>query len=49
MFELMDGYSETAIIKVVGIGGGGGNAVGHMMSSGFEGVELSVLTLMLRR
>ena len=39
MFELMDGYSETAIIKVVGIGGGGGNAVGHMMSSGIEGVE----------
>ncbi len=39
MFELMDGYSETAIIKVVGIGGGGGNAVGHMMSSGIEGVD----------
>ena len=38
MFELMDGYSETAIIKVVGIGGGGGTAVGHMMSSGIEGV-----------
>ena len=30
MFELMDGYSETAVIKVVGIGGGGGNAVAHM-------------------
>ena len=27
MFELMDGYSESAIIKVIGIGGGGGNAV----------------------
>ena len=39
MFELMDGYSETAIIKVVGIGGGGGNAVGHMMSSGIDGVD----------
>ena len=26
MFELMDGYSETAIIKVMGVGGGGGNA-----------------------
>ena len=39
MFELMDGYSETAIIKVVGIGGGGGNAVGHMMKSGIEGVD----------
>lgn len=39
MFELMDGYSETAIIKVMGIGGGGGNAVGHMMTSGIEGVD----------
>jgi len=39
MFELMDGHSETAIIKVVGIGGGGGNAVGHMMTSGIEGVD----------
>ena len=39
MFELMDGYSETAIIKVVGIGGGGGNAVVHMMAAGIEGVE----------
>jgi cell division protein FtsZ len=35
----MDGYSETAIIKVMGVGGGGGNAVGHMMSSGIEGVD----------
>jgi cell division protein FtsZ len=35
----MDGYSETAIIKVLGIGGGGGNAVGHMMNSGIDGVD----------
>jgi len=40
MFELMDGYSESAIIKVIGIGGGGGNAVAKMLSSGMEGVEL---------
>jgi cell division protein FtsZ len=39
MFELMDGYSETAVIKVVGIGGGGGNAVAHMVRSGIEGVD----------
>ena len=39
MFELMDGYSETAIIKVMGVGGGGGNAVGHMITSGIEGVD----------
>jgi cell division protein FtsZ len=39
MFELMDGYSQTAIIKVLGIGGGGGNAVAHMTRQGIEGVE----------
>jgi cell division protein FtsZ len=39
MFELMDGHAETAVIKVIGIGGGGGNAVGHMMTSGIEGVD----------
>jgi cell division protein FtsZ len=39
MFELMDGYSQTAIIKVLGIGGGGGNAVAHMVRSGIEGVD----------
>jgi cell division protein FtsZ len=39
MFELMDGYSETAIIKVLGVGGGGGNAVAHMVKAGIEGVD----------
>ena len=39
MFELMDNNNETAIIKVIGIGGGGGNAVSHMLSSGIEGVH----------
>jgi len=39
MFELMDGYSETAIIKVIGIGGGGGNAVAHMVRVGIDGVD----------
>jgi cell division protein FtsZ len=39
MFELMDGYSETAVIKVLGIGGGGGNAVAHMVQAGIEGVD----------
>src|SRR4026208_1497131 len=37
MFELMDGYSQTAVIKVLGIGGGGGNAVAHMVRQGIEG------------
>jgi len=39
MFELMDAYSQSAVIKVVGVGGGGGNAVKHMASSGIEGVD----------
>ena len=39
MFELMDAYSQSAVIKVVGVGGGGGNAVKHMASCGIEGVD----------
>jgi cell division protein FtsZ len=35
----MDGYSQTAVIKVLGIGGGGGNAVAHMVRQGIEGVD----------
>ncbi len=39
MFELMDGHNATACIKVVGVGGGGGNAVGQMVTSGIQGVD----------
>jgi cell division protein FtsZ len=39
MFELMDAHNDSAIIKVIGIGGGGSNAVQHMMSSNIEGVD----------
>ena len=39
MFELMDTYSQNAVIKVMGIGGGGGNAVRHMVDAHIEGVE----------
>lgn len=39
MFELMDTQSQNAIIKVIGVGGGGGNAVNHMMSCEIEGVD----------
>ena len=39
MFELMDAHNDSAIIKVVGVGGGGSNAVQHMMSSNIEGVD----------
>lgn len=39
MFELMDSYPQTAVIKVIGVGGGGGNAIEHMVSADIEGVE----------
>jgi cell division protein FtsZ len=39
MFELMDTYSQNAVIKVLGVGGGGGNAVSHMVQAGLEGVD----------
>lgn len=39
MFELLDTCQQNAVIKVVGIGGGGGNAVEHMMATHIEGVE----------
>ncbi|MEJ2515171.1 MAG: cell division protein FtsZ [Gammaproteobacteria bacterium] len=39
MFELVDSYNQNAVIKVIGVGGGGGNAVSHMMDCGIDGVE----------
>ncbi len=39
MFELMDAYSQNAVIKVMGVGGGGGNAVQHMVEASIDGVE----------
>jgi cell division protein FtsZ len=39
MFELMDAHSQNAVIKVIGVGGGGGNAVAHMVDAGIEGVD----------
>lgn len=39
MFELIDSIQQNAVIKVIGVGGGGGNAVKHMISSKIEGVE----------
>jgi len=39
MFELMDANSQNAVIKVIGVGGGGGNAVNHMVNSEIDGVE----------
>lgn len=39
MFELMDTYRQQAVIKVIGVGGGGGNAIDHMVGANIEGVE----------
>lgn len=40
MFELIDNdHQVTPVIKVIGVGGGGGNAVNHMVESAIEGVD----------
>lgn len=39
MFELVDSVQQNAVIKVIGVGGGGGNAVRHMLNSDIEGVD----------
>lgn len=39
MFELVDNLPQNAVIKVVGVGGGGGNAVKHMISNSVQGVD----------
>jgi cell division protein FtsZ len=38
-FELIDTYTQTAVIKVIGVGGGGGNALEHMVANQIEGVD----------
>ena len=39
MIELMDAQTQEAVIKVIGVGGCGGNAVDHMIAQGVQGVE----------
>jgi len=39
MFELVDSVPQNAVIKVIGVGGGGGNAVQHMLKRDIEGVD----------
>lgn len=39
MFEMLDSEEKTTVIKVVGVGGAGGNAVAHMIKSGVQGVD----------
>ena len=43
MFEIMDVQTQDAVIKVVGVGGCGGNAVDHMIEQGVQGVEFIVI------
>jgi cell division protein FtsZ len=42
MFELIEKLAPNAVIKVIGVGGGGGNAVAHMLNANIEGVEFIV-------
>ena len=39
MFELSDAGNEGAVIKVIGVGGGGGNALEHMIRERVQNVE----------
>ncbi len=39
MFELVDAANQAAVIKVIGVGGGGGNALQHMLGANMDGVE----------
>jgi cell division protein FtsZ len=43
MFVLADTENQGAVIKVIGVGGGGGNAVAHMVATGIEGVDFICL------
>jgi cell division protein FtsZ len=38
-FEFMDTQNQSAVIKVIGVGGGGGNAVEHMVQENLDGVD----------
>ena len=39
MFEIMDSFPQSAVIKVIGVGGGGGNAIEHMVAADIEGAK----------
>lgn len=38
-WTIEEDVNQSAVIKVIGVGGGGGNAVQHMVASGIEGVD----------
>ncbi len=39
MFQLVENNTQGAVIKVIGVGGGGGNAVDHMVTESVDGVD----------
>ena len=43
MFEIVEAQLQDAVIKVIGVGGCGGNAVDHMIEQGVQGVEFIVI------
>jgi len=43
MFEIVDNQATGPIIRVIGVGGAGGNAINHMIEQGVEGVEFIVV------
>ncbi|MDH2918156.1 MAG: cell division protein FtsZ [Sideroxydans sp.] len=43
MFEVLEAQNQDAVIKVIGVGGCGGNAVDHMIEQGVQGVEFVVI------
>jgi cell division protein FtsZ len=43
MFEILDNHAAGPIMKVIGVGGAGGNAINHMIEQGVEGVEFIVV------
>ncbi|NQY42890.1 MAG: cell division protein FtsZ [Legionellales bacterium] len=42
MFEVLNDKDQSAVIKVIGVGGGGGNAIEHMVAESIEGVEFII-------
>ena len=42
MFEIVNNYNQNAVIKVIGVGGGGGNAIISMLKSQIHGADFLI-------
>ena len=42
MFEIVNNYNQNAVIKVIGVGGGGGNAIMSMLKSQIHGADFLI-------